>query len=298
MIQKLKKWIIYLCGVGGTLLACQQGLPGTPDYSKTPVLFVHGSGLSSKSWNKMISYLISVGYPSEYLYAVDLQPRNGSSQKAASKFIEPSVERLLQQASITAQQAGYQGQIPQRVDIVSHSMGAVSSRWYILTLHPERVRTWIAIAGANHGTNALCAYLHQGKGHQEMCPAFAIDKKKNSLQIMLNGTREEPLDETPFGLGEDRKAVQPVPPDQTRNILYFTIRIEPDRWIKPEQSAVLDGAGGLEVSISPEIPVRETSLGNYLFMKKIGHDSLPKDPELIRFVDVLLAIRNKEKGLL
>lgn len=293
MIQKLKKWVICLCGIGGALFVSQQGTSISPDYSKTPVLFIHGSGMYSSTWTKMIKYFVQTGYPPEYLHAVDLIPNEGSNKRAASVFIKPAVESLLQRTAVSAHQAGYQGRSPQRVDIVSHSMGAASSRWYAVKLHPERVRTWVSIAGANHGTNALCAYIRGGEGNREMCPAFAKSVQESAFQVMLNGTPQEPIDETPFGPGKDRDQVKGIPPDETRNILYYTIRIEPDGWIKPEHSAMLDGAGGIPISIPSEIPVRETNPGNYLFTKKVGHDPLPGDPDLMRFVALLLAIRDK-----
>ncbi len=291
MIQTLKKWVIFLCGVVGTLFVSCHGTSMTLDYSKSPVLFVHGSGLTSKTWTKMMKYLIRAGYPPEYLHAVDLHPRDGANKRAASTFIEPAVESLLHQAAESARLSGYKRDAPRRVDIVSHSMGAVSSRWYASKLRPERVRTWISIAGANHGTNVLCGY--SGEGDRELCPAFVSDLAQSDVQVLLNGTPQEPIDETPFGIGGDREQVQWIPPDETRRILYFTIRIEPDEWIKPEHSAILDGAGGLSVSIPSEIPVRETSPGNYLFTKKVGHDPLPKDRDLISFVALLLAVRDK-----
>jgi hypothetical protein len=293
MIQKLKKWVLCLCGIGGALFVFQQGTSMSPDYSKTPVLFIHGSGMYSSTWTKMIRYFVQTGYPAEYLHAVELKPNEGSNKRAVFMFIKPAVESLLQQAAVTARQAGFQGKTPQRVDLVSHSMGAASSRWYAAKLHPERVRTWISVAGSNHGTNALCAYVRGGEGNREMCPAFATSVEESAFQVMLNGTPQEPIDETPFGLGKDRDQVKRIPPDERRNILYYTIRIEPDGWIKPEHSALLDGAGGISISIPPDIPVRETSSGNYLFTKKVTHDPLPSEPDLMRFVALLLAVRDE-----
>ncbi len=294
MIQIFKKWVICLLGIVGALFAFSLRASTAPvDYSKTPVIFVHGSGMDSSTWTNMIKYFVQAGYPPEYLYAVYLEPNEGSNKRAAFMFIKPAVESLLQQAAEIARQAGYQGKAPQRVDIVSHSMGAASSRWYAAKLHPERVRTWISIAGSNHGTNALCAYIRGGEGNREMCPAFAKNVQESAFQVMLNGTPQDPVDETPFGPGKDREQVKRIPPDETRNILYYTIRIEPDGWIQPEHSAILDGAGWEPILIPSEIPVRETSSGNYLFTKNVSHDPLPGDPDLMRFVALLLAVRDE-----
>lgn len=291
-----RRWgrVILLLNAVLSLLGCSRHVSSIdPDYSLVPVLFVHGSGLSSRTWKPMIRYFISIGYPSKFLHAVDLLPRDGSNIRAANEFIAPAVKSLLDNAKLAARIAGYKCEVGQKVDIVSHSMGAVSSRWYTVKKHPERVRTWISIAGANHGTNALCG--HSGAGNMEMCPAYAKSREDSTVQVALNGTPAEPIDETPYGLGYDRHEIPRLPPDNSRSILYFTVRIEPDRWIKPETSALLDGAGGLPVSIPPGVPVEETTQGNYLFLSKVGHDPLPKNPELIRFVAALLAARNAQR---
>jgi len=175
-------------------------------------------------------------------------------------------------------------------------MGAVSSRWYTAKLRPERVRTWISLAGTNHGTNALCSLKDESS--QEMCPAFSTNSDENAVQVDLNGTLDAPRDETPNGFGVDRAGITRIPPDDARSILYFTVRIEPDFWIKPESSAILDGCGGVPVSIPPQVMVEETSPGNYLFRGNVDHDSLPRQPDLMRLVAGLLTSRETEKTIL
>ncbi|MDX2240331.1 MAG: hypothetical protein NW224_06590 [Leptolyngbyaceae cyanobacterium bins.302] len=278
--------VILSCSSSSFSPALNSSAKALPDYSRTPILFIHGSGLDSKTWKPMIEHLVSTGYPTEYLSAIDLIPNDGSNVRAASEMIAPAVESLLTQTQVAANRAGFKGKRSQEVDLVSHSMGAVSSRWYIAKLKPERVRTWIAIAGANHGTNAICPF--PSDGNSEICPAFATSSTKNPLQIALNGTPTAPVDETPYGLGRDHARVKSILPNRTRRILYFTVRIEPDRWIKPENSAVIDGAGGAAIAIPAGVPVKETSPGNYLFQAQVDHDPLPQHPDLIRFVTALL----------
>lgn len=256
------------------------------DYGRAPVLFVHGHGMNSSSWTELKAYLIGRGYPPEYLQAVDIVPNTASNILAANTVIAPAAETLLLSAAETARNAGYKGKAPQRLDIVSFSMGAVSSRWYAAKLHPERVRIWIGLGGANHGTDALC--LFSDEGAREMCPAFATTGEKNYVQVALNGTPEAPVDETPYGLGSDRAEITPIPADSVRRVVYFTIRIEPDVWIQPGSSAVLDGAGGIPVKVPAGMAIEETSPGNYLFRGSAGHDDLPKQPDSMQIVASLL----------
>lgn len=261
-----------------------------PDYARTPVLFVHGHGLSSADWRPLIEYLAANGYAREYLHGVDIVPNTMANAQAARSVIAPAADSLLARAKAAAQRAGYRGEVPRRLDIVSHSMGVVSSRWYAAKLHPERVRTWIGLAGANHGTQALCPF--QDEASREMCPAFASNAQTHALQVALNGAEGAQVDETPYGLGPDRPAVPRIPSDGVRSILYLTVRVEPDSWIQPERSALLDGAGGVPIRMPAGVPVRETSPGNFLFQEQVGHDPLLLHPDLLRLVAAMLAARN------
>jgi len=261
-----------------------------PDYARTPVLFVHGHGLSSADWRPLIEYLAANGYAREYLHGVDIVPNTMANVQAATSAIAPEADSLLARAKAAAQRAGYRGEVPRRLDIVSHSMGVVSTRWYAAKLRPERVRTWIGLAGANHGTQALCPF--QDEASREMCPAFASNAQTHALQVALNGAEGARVDETPYGLGPDRPAVPRILPDDTRSILYLTVRVEPDSWIQPERSALLDGAGGVPIRVPAGVPVRETSPGNFLFQEQVGHDPLLLHPDLFRLVAAMLATRN------
>src|SRR5882724_9359405 len=230
-----------------------------PDYARTPVLFVHGHGLSSADWRPLIENLAVSGYPREYLHAVEIVPNTMANARAAKSVIAPAADTLLVAANAAARRAGYRGELPRRVDIVSHSMGVVSSRWYAAKLRPDLVRTWIGLAGANHGTQSLCSWRDEAS--REMCPAFAPNAQTHAVQVALNGADGAWVDETPYGLGLDRSGVPRIAADATRNILYLTVRVEPDRWIQPERSALLDGAGGVRLNIPAGVPAEETSPG-------------------------------------
>jgi pimeloyl-ACP methyl ester carboxylesterase len=260
-------------------------LNASPDYSKPPVLLVHGSGMHSGWWDEMIRHLVRIGYPREYLFAVDLAPDNGSNIPAAEHQIAPAVEMLLGRVRSVSARAGH-ARPPFKVDLVTHSMGAASGRWYAARIAPERVRVWISLAGANHGTDALAQF--DGAGDREMVPSFASSVDDNRLQVLLNGTREAPLDETPFGLGVDSKPVERVPPDEVRSIAYYTVSIDPDRWIQPSESALLDGAGGGRIEIPDGVPAEEISPGNFLFRGDTDHDGLIGHRDAIRLVAAIL----------
>ncbi len=269
------------------LLSATGACGGEPalDFSRTPVVFVHGHGMSPDDWGDMIQHLSKAGYPSQYLSAVSIRPNVLGNIEAAESAIAPAIEKLLENASEFARRSGHSGALPKRVDIVSHSMGAVSSRWYAARIAPERVRIWISLGGANHGTNVLCAY--DDDGAVEMCPAFAVDRGRNAVQFMLNGTGDAPVDETPWGLGPDAPGTPTIVPDEERQIAWFTLRIEPDKWIEPSASAILDGAG-VGQSLRANRHFKETSQGNLLLLTPVSHDDMPRDGVVIRIVEMLL----------
>ena len=80
-----------------------------PDYARTPVLFVHGHGLSSADWRPLIEYLAANGYAREYLHGVDIVPNTMANVQAATSVIAPAADSLLARAKAAAQGAGYRG---------------------------------------------------------------------------------------------------------------------------------------------------------------------------------------------
>ena len=258
-----------------------------PDYTKTPVFFVHGYGLSASSWNTMISSLIDAEYPPEYLEAIQLVPDDGANIPAAEDQIALAIEAFLD--SINTFLAANYPNIPlkTKVDLVSHSMGSLSSRWYAARVRPDRVHKWISLAGANHGTNDLCGF--QGGGVDDSCPAYAENEQESFIQYQLNGAPYvADVDETPYGIGDDLSGVTVLPPDQTRRILYVTIRTSPDIWIDPEDSVIMDGTGGVQIPIPGDLPATMTSEGNFLMTNGVGHDPMLSDPDTMRLVKIIL----------
>jgi pimeloyl-ACP methyl ester carboxylesterase len=271
------------------LIACAPGAPSrAADYSKVPIVFVHGSGLAAASWQTMRDALIRQGYPPEYLEAVDIPPGESANDLAARRSVAPAISKVLDRAAYFARRDSRSQ--PTKVDLVGHSMGAFSSRYYV-SLQPETVRVWLGIAGANYGTNALCKST--GAGDVQMCPAFASSEAQSAVQAALNGTAQEPRDPTPFGLGLDAAATVRVRPDATRCIAYLTIRIEPDEWITPASSAMLAGAGGLTIPMA-DTAIEATRPGNFLLRSAATHDDLPQHPEVIKFVAAALASADRE----
>jgi pimeloyl-ACP methyl ester carboxylesterase len=272
------------------LLGCSLNARVSP-YARTPVLFVHGYGMGSSFFADLRAHLQQQGYPPQLLRAVDLVPNTGANVEAAVNQLEPAVEQFLGElnAYLAANQPGLPAKT--RVDLVSHSMGSLSSRWYAARLRPDRVRRWLSLAGANHGSSLAAFAGEVDGGEQDMYPAFAANELESFIQFQLNGSSAPDVDETPYGLGTDSAGVTVVPPDAARSIFYATIAADGDDiWIDPDSSVQLDGAGGLPFTLPGDLPAAVLSPGNFRMTNGIGHDPMVADPQTMRLVGLLLGL--------
>lgn len=277
------------------LSACQRPNSAALDYGKTPIVFVHGRGQSSYLFDNMRAYFRRQGYPASYLHAIDLEPDDAPNALTARSQLAPFIEAALASANDELRRQRPGAAPHTRVDIIAHSMGSLSSRWYIARIRPERVRTWISTAGPNHGSNPECPGT-PGSGRIESCPAFARTPEQSAVQFALNGTPEPDMDETPYGIGDDSAGVNRRPPDATRRILYVTFRLPDDQYIAPAESAVLDGAGGIAITTPLSASIRETSPGNFLVDADLGHDDLPRSAVAVWDLMLEILARPSDSG--
>ena len=273
MIRRAPAGLLLAAAVLATSCA---GPPPPAPAGSAPIVFVHGYGETTEVFDSMIDHLESRGYPSSYLMAVSLEPADGGNISAAEQQIAPAVDELVERTG---------GGPDTKVDVVAHSMGALSTRWYADRVRPERVRTLFTIAGANHGTNVLCG--QPGDGARDLCPAFATDPA-NRVQSELNGALRSPTDETPWGVGADDVGVPSVAADARRAIRYVTVTIPNDAWIQPVSSSSLAGAGPAVV-LPSGAPAEQPTPGNLVFTAPTDHDAILNDKGLFGVLDAVLA---------
>jgi pimeloyl-ACP methyl ester carboxylesterase len=250
---------------------------------RLPVLMIHGSGLAASLWAGTIAGLRDAGWPEEYLMAVDLLPADGANIAAAESQLLPAASALLERARGEATRRHWPA--PRKLGIVGHSMGAVSGRWLAARLIPDRVALFIGIAGAHHGSNAVCGL--PGAGNDEMCPAFPRSGQSEVLEA-LNGTDQRRIDMTPFGPGTDPDGVNSMRPRDGTCIAWYAVYLDPDEWITPATSARLPGAGGPE---PPNLPamIERVAPGEFRVLERIRHDDLPGAPAIVALVTALLS---------
>jgi len=158
-------------------------------YSEDPVVMIHGWKGSPAEMQPISDHLSSIGYPDGYLNRIAYSNSIGSSlvnEQELTAFID---EILLRTGA-------------PRVDIVAHSMGAISSRLYIRSSGGVHVRDYVTTCGAHHGTSETCLAMGlAGEGGTEMCPAYAEQSNSyNNVQFTINGDPDlEDVDETPYG---------------------------------------------------------------------------------------------------
>lgn len=104
-----------------------------------PILFVHGYNSSGATWNTMASRFQADGWPASYL-------RQWSYNTAQSNAT--TAQQLAQEVDKLKAATG-----ASTVDVVTHSMGGLSSRYYTKNLGGDvNVEDWVSLGGPNHGT--------------------------------------------------------------------------------------------------------------------------------------------------
>lgn len=109
-----------------------------------PVIFVHGYWGDFWNWGVMVDRFRYDGWSSAELYPWDYN--TGQSNVTTANQLSAYVDKVLAATGAS------------KVDIVSHSMGGLSTRYYLRNLGgAAKVDEWVSVGGPNHGTAA--AYL-------------------------------------------------------------------------------------------------------------------------------------------
>ena len=172
--------------------------------ARNPVLFVHGWNSSGATWVTMIDRFKTDGYTDLELF--NWSYNTAQSNAVTAQQLSAKVDSIL---SVTG---------ASKVDIVTHSMGALSTRYYIKNLTGgNKVDDFVSLAGPNHGTNSALFCF------QTAC----IEMRPNSS--FLNALNKK--DETPG-----------------RVISYGTWWSSCDEVINPQTSTILRGATNTQTS--------------------------------------------------
>lgn len=105
-----------------------------------PILFIHGYGGNGGNFCTMIDRFRADGWTDRELYAYNYS--FVASYATDAEEISAQVERILAETGAS------------KVDIIAHSAGSVSSRYYLKNLGGDtKVDAWVSLGGPNHGTD-------------------------------------------------------------------------------------------------------------------------------------------------
>jgi triacylglycerol lipase len=104
-----------------------------------PIVFVHGFTGKASGWDAMKSRFIADGYTSDDFVAIQYGPYASNATTAAQ--VKDAVEALKASTGKS------------KVDLITHSMGGLSGRYYLKKLGGTgSVDEFVSIGGPNHGT--------------------------------------------------------------------------------------------------------------------------------------------------
>jgi triacylglycerol lipase len=105
-----------------------------------PILFVHGWNSSGSTWTTMIGRFQADGWTSSELNNWSYNTSQSNATTAGQ--VRDKVNQILAATGAT------------KVDIITHSMGGLSSRYYLKNLGGDtKVDEWVSLGGPNHGTD-------------------------------------------------------------------------------------------------------------------------------------------------
>jgi triacylglycerol lipase len=105
-----------------------------------PILFVHGWNSNSSTWTTMVNRFAADGWTAAELN--NWSYNTSQSNATTASQIQTKVDQILAATGAA------------KVDLISHSMGGLSTRYYVKNLGgTAKVDDFVSLAGPNHGTN-------------------------------------------------------------------------------------------------------------------------------------------------
>jgi len=110
-----------------------------------PILLVHGINGSSADYEVMAARLVEDGWPQELVFLFDAADPSWGCNVDNAAAIDELVGAILTDTGFD------------RIDLIAHSMGTLSTRYWLKNLAGhELVNTYITLGGMNHGLLSPC----------------------------------------------------------------------------------------------------------------------------------------------
>lgn len=141
------------------------------------IVFVHGINGSGADWDTMVERFKADGWPAERLIARGYSNEKWGCNTSNASELAQWVDELAASGA-------------KRIAIVAHSMGGLSSRYYLQRLGgAEKVATFITLGTMHHGLFASCLSPVKVCVWQELCLAGDFLKDLNARPATPGPTR-------------------------------------------------------------------------------------------------------------
>lgn len=148
-------------------LAVAPSQPASTQSQPDPILFVHGWDSSASAWNTMIGRFQAAGYPSSRLMAISYN--SNQTNVAIAGQVRDAANTLRSRTGAA------------KIDIITHSMGGLSSRYYLRSLGgTANVDDWVSLGGPNNGTITAYGCWLFSTSCRDMTPGSGILNSLNS----------------------------------------------------------------------------------------------------------------------
>jgi triacylglycerol esterase/lipase EstA (alpha/beta hydrolase family) len=152
---------VLSAALSSLLLALSFAAPPAHAATHNPVVLVHGISSSASSWNDWVANFTADGYTAAELDAWSYSW--SQSNVTTARQLATEIQNVLARTGAS------------KVDLVVHSMGALSSRYYLKNLGGTAyVDDFVSVAGTNHGTStaSLCAWLYTSCAEMQTGSSF------------------------------------------------------------------------------------------------------------------------------
>lgn len=148
------------------------GGTGCPTLTHNPIVFVHGWNSDASTWNTMVSRFQADGWTTPELNTWTYNTSQSNATTASQ--LSSKVDSVLKATCAT------------QVDLISHSMGGLSTRYYVKYLGGgAKVDDFVSLGGPNHGTDTANFCFSTACSEMRIGSAFLND---------LNAGDETPSD--------------------------------------------------------------------------------------------------------
>lgn len=131
--------VLIMALIGLVLVPVHPAAAAPTATANQPILFVHGYDSNATTWNTMVANFTANGYTDAELFPVSYNTQQANAVTA---------QQMVRVVDAIRARSGWP-----TIDVVTHSMGGLSSRHYIKDLGGTgTVDEWVSLGGPNHGT--------------------------------------------------------------------------------------------------------------------------------------------------